>query len=540
MLCSCVCNGHTSPEKNRWLFLFLNVWIIWPTSASQITVERIGSIQIDKNFITQTFRIYNFIISRTVRNSLRNLFLFLTGSKEHPLSLSLSLSLLSIFPSLPPLPPPPRPFSISALPLPRLYSSVFPTEGFLRPRTQVRQFRRKLKAWTFSLCKNLMPNFKKLACMGFRPHKIENFPGGGPPDPRGVCWTQVRMALGKSLQYSRPCLSFPCLLPGFLFFFFMNASWSLKLAWCFYGVSRSWPSYTLSKSIKHFLVFWSKMFKNALPLLFKNQARAIIPLTNKHLDVFLSTAWCPVIKIKYLYKLSISQWVLEARPSRQRWEVSSWWSSCPFAQNFYQVLNFFCRPFSFSFFVWTWSSVCVSNLGCTWLRGTEYLKEREAWGTVERKKWPRNLPGFEPGRRKCQFPKWVSNSIHHGLWLEAQSKERSLSGRNAPASNPGRSLDHVFRSVIPRAYLSFITWLYSISDTKTPMLSILATALRIVALSALWGSLTQACYPSTPTLFSSLPCLHSSLHINSDISSKKVGVDLGSLTLFPVQCLILW
>ena len=30
--------------------------------------ERIRSIQIDKNFITQTFRIYNFIISRTVRN----------------------------------------------------------------------------------------------------------------------------------------------------------------------------------------------------------------------------------------------------------------------------------------------------------------------------------------------------------------------------------------------------------------------------------------------------------------------------------------
>ena len=29
--------------------------------------ERIRSIQIDKNFITQTFRIYNFIISRTVR-----------------------------------------------------------------------------------------------------------------------------------------------------------------------------------------------------------------------------------------------------------------------------------------------------------------------------------------------------------------------------------------------------------------------------------------------------------------------------------------
>ena len=28
--------------------------------------ERIRSIQIDKNFITQTFRMYNFIISRTV------------------------------------------------------------------------------------------------------------------------------------------------------------------------------------------------------------------------------------------------------------------------------------------------------------------------------------------------------------------------------------------------------------------------------------------------------------------------------------------
>ena len=30
--------------------------------------ERIRSIQIDTNFITQTFRMYNFIISRTVRN----------------------------------------------------------------------------------------------------------------------------------------------------------------------------------------------------------------------------------------------------------------------------------------------------------------------------------------------------------------------------------------------------------------------------------------------------------------------------------------
>ena len=32
--------------------------------------ERIRSIQIDKNFITQTFRMYNFIISRTVRKFL--------------------------------------------------------------------------------------------------------------------------------------------------------------------------------------------------------------------------------------------------------------------------------------------------------------------------------------------------------------------------------------------------------------------------------------------------------------------------------------
>ena len=30
--------------------------------------ERIRSIQIDKNFITQTFRMYSFIISRTVKN----------------------------------------------------------------------------------------------------------------------------------------------------------------------------------------------------------------------------------------------------------------------------------------------------------------------------------------------------------------------------------------------------------------------------------------------------------------------------------------
>ena len=32
--------------------------------------ERIRSIQINKNFITQTIRMYNFIISRTVRNYL--------------------------------------------------------------------------------------------------------------------------------------------------------------------------------------------------------------------------------------------------------------------------------------------------------------------------------------------------------------------------------------------------------------------------------------------------------------------------------------
>ena len=31
--------------------------------------ERIRSIQIDKNFITQTFRMYNSITSRTVRNT---------------------------------------------------------------------------------------------------------------------------------------------------------------------------------------------------------------------------------------------------------------------------------------------------------------------------------------------------------------------------------------------------------------------------------------------------------------------------------------
>ena len=53
----------------------------------------------------------------------------------------------------------------------------------------------KLK--TLSLCKILMPNFKKL---GFRPHKIDIFPGGGPLDPQVFCWTQVTTALGKSLK----------------------------------------------------------------------------------------------------------------------------------------------------------------------------------------------------------------------------------------------------------------------------------------------------------------------------------------------------
>ena len=61
--------------------------------------------------------------------------------------------------------------------------SVFPTEGFLRPGTQVRRFGRKLKALDAFFCKNLMPNFKKL---GFRPHKIENFSRERAPGPPGV------------------------------------------------------------------------------------------------------------------------------------------------------------------------------------------------------------------------------------------------------------------------------------------------------------------------------------------------------------------
>ena len=64
-----------------------------------------------------------------------------------------------------------------------MISSVFPTEGFLRPGTQVRQFGRKLKALDAFFCKKLMPNFKKL---GFRPHKIEIFSQGRATGPPGV------------------------------------------------------------------------------------------------------------------------------------------------------------------------------------------------------------------------------------------------------------------------------------------------------------------------------------------------------------------
>ena len=46
------------------------------------------------------------------------------------------------------------------------------------------------KLWTLSLCKTLMPNFKKL---GFRPHKIEIFSQEGPPDP----WYLVRRKLER-------------------------------------------------------------------------------------------------------------------------------------------------------------------------------------------------------------------------------------------------------------------------------------------------------------------------------------------------------
>ena len=44
--------GSIPSRTSRVVNLSRKVWIIWPTSASQITVERIGSIQIDKNFIT--------------------------------------------------------------------------------------------------------------------------------------------------------------------------------------------------------------------------------------------------------------------------------------------------------------------------------------------------------------------------------------------------------------------------------------------------------------------------------------------------------
>ena len=60
-------------------------------------------------------------------------------------------------------------------------SSVFPTEGFLDPGTQVRQFGRKLNAWDDFSCAILMSIFKKL---GFQqPLKLIFFSGGGPPDP---------------------------------------------------------------------------------------------------------------------------------------------------------------------------------------------------------------------------------------------------------------------------------------------------------------------------------------------------------------------
>ena len=43
------------------------------------------------------------------------------------------------------------------------------------------------------------------------------------------------------------------------------------------------------------------------------------------------------------------------------------------------------------------------------MRGTKYLKAREAWDITERKKWLRDLPGFEPGTFRRRWSWGVSN-----------------------------------------------------------------------------------------------------------------------------------
>ena len=57
--------------ENCWIFFFLTDGCVSDHS------ERIRSIQIDKNFITQTFRINNFIIRRTVRNTVLTVLLMM-------------------------------------------------------------------------------------------------------------------------------------------------------------------------------------------------------------------------------------------------------------------------------------------------------------------------------------------------------------------------------------------------------------------------------------------------------------------------------
>ena len=92
-----------------------------------------------------------------------------------------------------------------------------------------------------------------------------------------------------------------------------------------------------------------------------------------------------------------------------------------------------------------WRGVLPHLCSWHWLSWTNVERHGTTFGTV-------NFMDSSP------FPfhrsSTVSNSIHHGPWLVAQSEEHSPGKRKVPGSNPGRSLCHFFRSVVSHSSLS--------------------------------------------------------------------------------------
>ena len=122
-------------------------------------------------------------------------------------------------------------------------------------------------------------------------------------------------------------------------------------------------------------------------------------------------------------------------------------------------------------------SSCICNK-MSWFSpaDTKCLKERESF--TERKKSDQetcrdsNLLLIERMLFRLSY-KSDSNSIHHRRWCVAQSEELSPGKRNVPGSNPGRSLGHSFRLVIPHASLSLKnSYLFNTSDLNKANLTL--------------------------------------------------------------------